>query len=129
MSERDIQTEILRWFARPDAPQARIWRNNVGAAVPVSVVRFAAAALRKGNVAGALAMLDQARPIAFGVEGAADLSGILATGRRLEIEVKSETGRQRPQQKLYEAMIQKHNGLYVLARSVSDVERALSEGA
>lgn len=66
-SERYIQNAILRAYAtRPDL---RIWRMNTGKA------RF------NGQV------------VQFGVPGQADLTGILPDGRRLEIEVKSPTGR------------------------------------
>jgi hypothetical protein len=63
--------------------------------------------------------------VRFGVPGQADISGLLSSGRRVEIEVKSATGRQSPQQRAFEAMISKFGGLYILARSVEDVELAL----
>lgn len=56
----------------------------------------------------------------FGTPGAADITGILPDGRRLEIEVKAATGRQSEQQKKYQAMIERFNGVYVLARSVEE---------
>lgn len=99
MSEQQIQNEILRAFAtRPDM---RLWRANSGAA-------------RFGD-----------RTVKFGVNGQADLTGILPGGRRLEIEVKAEKGRQSTAQKNYQAMIERFGGVYVLARSVEDVRVAL----
>ena len=99
MTEHQIQNAILREFGtRSDL---RIWRANTG------VARF------------------QNRTVRFGVPGQADLTSILPDGRRLEIEVKSATGRQSTDQKNYQQMIERLNGVYILARSVADVERIL----
>lgn len=100
MSEAAIQQAILAEFgARPDL---RIWRANV------------------------LVARDQSgRIIRAGIKGQADISGILADGRRLEIEVKTATGRQSQDQKRWQRMIERFNGLYILARSVEDVRAAL----
>lgn len=62
--------------------------------------------------------------VRFGLPGQADISGIMDNGRRLEIEVKSPSGRRSPAQDRYAAMIQKFGGLYILARSVDDVRNA-----
>lgn len=97
--ESRIQQSILREFAtRRDL---RLWRANAGVA-------------RIGT-----------RRIAFGIKGQADLTGILPDGKRLEIEVKTQTGKQRPEQANYQAMIERFGGVYILARSVDDVYRAL----
>ena len=50
----------------------------------------------------------------------ADLSGILADGRRLEIEVKALYGHQSEEQARYQAMIERFQGIYILARSADD---------
>ena len=99
MSEKQVQNAILRAFGT--IPQLRLWRANVGVA-------------RLGR-----------RMVRFGVPGQADLTGILPGGLRLEVEVKSLGGRQSPQQQAYQRMIQRFGGIYVLARSVEDVGRAL----
>lgn len=101
MTEAELMNQILLAFgARPDL---KIWRSNV------LVARD-----RTGRVVRA------------GIKGQADISGILAPqGRRVEIEVKTATGRQRPEQKNWQAMIEAMGGIYVVARSVEDVERAL----
>lgn len=113
--EHVIQNAILRAYGtRPDM---RIWRMNTGAA------KFSG------------------RLVQFGVPGQADLTGILPVevtcprcmeliarlGVRLEIEVKSETGRQEEEQRNYQAIIERFGGLYVLARSVEDVRNAIDE--
>ena len=52
--------------------------------------------------------------------GAADLSGLLYDGRRLELEVKTLVGRQRDTQTKWETMIRKFGGVYILSRSPED---------
>ena len=99
MKEKELQNEILRMFGT--TPRLRIWRANTG-----------------------VAQIDK-RFIRFGVPGQADLTGILPDGRRLEIEAKSPTGRQSDDQKNFQRMIEKFDGVYVLARSVDDVWNAL----
>jgi len=85
-------------------PGLRIWRNNTGAT-------------GTGNSF-----------VRFGLEGSADFLGILApTGRFLAIECKTLKGRQTEAQKAFQAMVERMGGLYVLARSVEDVEQALRE--
>ncbi len=99
MTEHQIQNAIIREFGtRPDM---RIWRANTGVA-------------KYGD-----------RVVRFGVPGQADLTGLFSDGRRLEIEVKSATGRQSKDQKRYQAMIERYGGLYVLAQSVADVRTAI----
>lgn len=102
VNEKRIQNAILREFGtRPDM---RVWRANVG-------VGF------YGR-----------RAVRFGVAGQADLTGILPDGRRLEIEVKAAGGRPSRDQRAYQRIIESFGGVYVLARSVDDVYRALRLG-
>lgn len=102
-SEAEIQAEVLRVLgARPDL---RLWRANTGAAIDPSTGRL----------------------IRFGVPGQADLSGILAGGRRLEIEIKSARGRQTPHQQFFGAMIVRFGGLYIVAHSLQDALSAIEE--
>ena len=75
------------------------WRNNVG---------------RKHN-------------LYFGKKGSADITGLLKSGRRLEIEVKDYKGKQTPEQIEFQRMIEKNNGIYILARSVDDVVDKLGD--
>ena len=99
MRERAIQNDILRAFG--SKRWMRLWRANVLAA-------------RMGD-----------RFVRAGVAGQADLTGILPDGRRLEIEVKSDRGRQTEDQRNFQRMIERFGGVYVLARSVEDVACAL----
>ena len=101
-TEQRIQTEIRREFG--SKPWCRLWRQNTGR------VRS-----------------DTGRWIELAPPGAADLTGLLADGRRFEIEVKSSTGQQSQEQRNFEAMIRKLGGVYILARSVDDVYRGLAD--
>ena len=57
--------------------------------------------------------------IAYGEPGQADLAGLMApNGRRLEIELKTPTGRLRATQRAYRERIERLGGLYVVARSL-----------
>ena len=96
--EAQIQNQIMREFAtRPDM---RLWRANV------------------------LAARMHGRLVRAGVPGQADLSGILADGRRLEIEVKSETGRLSEDQKRFGEMITRFGGVYIIVAIGEDVRYA-----
>lgn len=115
MTEHQLQNSILRAFAT--LPGLRLWRANTGVA-------------RYGN-----------RTVRFGVPGQADLTGILPVtlvcpacgieagrlGVRLEIEVKSETGKQSDEQRAYENIVTRFGGIYILARSVDDVWARVGE--
>jgi hypothetical protein len=101
-SEKATQNEILAAFGA--LPFLRLWRQNTGAAK-----------MRDGSY------------VAFGLVGSADLSGILRCGRRVEIEVKSATGRVRPEQERFANMIRAFGGFYVLARERLDVKTAIDE--
>ena len=99
-SERQIQNAILRAFGTKR--WMRLWRANVG-----------------------VAQIGR-RVVRFGVPGQADLTGILPAGRRLEVETKTLTGRQTQDQRNFQRMIESFRGLYVLARSVEYLRRALA---
>ena len=99
MKEKRLQNEILRAFGTKR--WMRLWRANTGVAQIGS------------------------RVVRFGVPGQADLTGILPDGRRLEIELKSDGGRQTEDQGNFQRMIERFGGIYVLARSLDDVEREL----
>ena len=99
-SEKALQNDILRAFGT--LPGLRLWRANVGVA-------------RIGT-----------RVVRFGIPGQADLTGILPDGLRLEIEIKSPTGRQTPEQVAFQNMIEKFHGIYILARSIDDVRQPLA---
>lgn len=100
MTEAQVQHAILLKYGAH--PRIRIARINTGAA------------------------LVRGRLVKFGVPGTADIVGLIApSGRFLAIEVKSATGRQSYDQKRFERVITAMGGVYVLARSVADVDAVL----
>ena len=102
MTEAEIQAQIIRRFGA--IPSIRIWRSNSGAAK---------------NAAGRL--------VRFNFKGYPDITGLIAPhGRALFIEVKSPTGRQTEEQKMFQRIAEKYGALYILARSVGDVSRGLT---
>lgn len=110
--ERDVQHAILRAFG--SHPRLRIARFNVG------VGWFARGEPARKRDPGAY-------PVRFGIPGLADIVGLIAPeGRALLIEVKSDTGRQSKEQRTMQRVITSFGGLYVLARSVADVDAALA---
>ena len=111
--EREIQHGVLKALGARE--ELRIWRHNVG---------FARDATGRG--------------IRFGLPGAADLQGIIRgrdpsrpLGRFLAIELKTPTGRQSPEQRAFQRMVEAMGGVYLLCRSVDDavagVARALAD--
>jgi len=96
-TETTIQSEIL--LAVGGDPRFRVWRQNTG--------------VGRALTGGAI--------VRFGVRGGADLSGlIVGTGQRLEIEVKTDRGKQSKAQVRFGNMINECGGLYIVARSDVD---------
>lgn len=88
--------------ALPGPPDGVWWRQNVGVGVAPGQ-----------------------RVIRFGVPGMADIGGVYR-GRHIEIEVKTDTGRQSEQQRRWERAVTRAGGVYVLARSIDDALAALA---
>lgn len=100
--ESVIQAEIL--LALGSRPDVRLWRASV----------LTARSLRTGKTYTA------------GLPGQADLTGFIQPeGWRLEVEVKTATGKQRPEQAAFERVITSGGGCYLLARSVADATAQL----
>lgn len=102
-SESVLVRAILEAYA--GHPRIALWRANTGVArVHGSHVRF-------------------------GKVGAADITGLRdalhARGQRIEIECKTEKGKQRPEQVEFQRMIEHFGGIYILARLVEDVKAVL----
>lgn len=101
MREAEIQFEILRaWGAHP---RLRLARINTGAA-----------------------MLS-GRLVRFNPPGTGDIVGLISpTGQMLMIECKTAAGRQREAQRTMQRIVTQFGGLYVVARSLADVDAALA---
>ncbi len=90
----ELLIEIPKFF------HCRVWRNN----------RVKAMVTGRGG---------KPRMVDAGIDGQADISGILApSGKRIEVEVKAPGDRQSEVQKAFQAMIQSHGGIYIVATSV-----------
>ncbi len=96
IKESHLQDAIRLALGRD--PEVAFFRNNIGHAVMT----------RGGRVT-------------FGVggPGGADLIGMIL-GRFAALEVKTPTGRQSPEQRQFQALVESKGGIYLLARSVDD---------
>ena len=95
-TESQLQDAIRLALGRED--DVCLFRNNVGSAE-----------MRGGH------------RVAFGVggPGAADLIGMFR-GRFLAAEIKTPTGRQSPEQRQFQQLVERRGGIYVIWRSVDD---------
>ncbi len=64
--------------------------------------------------------LDADRVIRFGLVGAADVTGLLPSGIRVELECKTGKGVQDAAQKSFQFMIERHGGIYLVVRSIPE---------
>lgn len=108
-AETPIVYEILAWIG--SRRWARAWRNNTG------LVRYTD---QNGNQ----------RRVRFGLKGQADITGILHDGKRLEIEVKkpgeeNRNDERRKRQKIFQGVIDRFGGVYILARSLAEAREEL----
>ena len=108
LREAVLQADILlKWGAHP---RVRLWRTTAGKA-------WAASNGGSGF-----------RPIQMNPTGSTDLTGIVTVAGRglfLAIEVKSATGRPSKEQLRWRAMLEERGAVYVLARTMDDVDRVL----
>lgn len=105
MSESGITKQTLLALSQLDG--VRVWRQNV-AKLPDLTGQW----------------------IQFGIPGMADVGGIAAPGGwRLEIELKKGKGHRNrkviERQKRWRAMIERHGGIYLLARNAQDAVEQL----
>ena len=100
MSESLIVAQCLEWLA---LHRVFAWRNNTGSY-----------------------KTPEGRYIRYGHVGSSDILGILPDGRFLGVECKTATGKQSKAQKVFQGMIERNNGVYVVARSAADLEAALA---
>jgi hypothetical protein len=85
------------------SPYLFLWKNNTGTA----------------------RAFDSNRVISFGLPGSPDIIGITNDGRFIGIECKTGKAVQSPQQKKFQAAIEKFNGIYILVRSVDETRESL----
>jgi hypothetical protein len=107
LSESQIQNAVrLVLCANTDFV---LWRNNIGTAIYRD---------KDGNVASRV-------EYGIGNPGGADLIGSWR-GRFAAIETKSEQGRQTPEQKIFQKLVESKGGLYAIVRSGAQARKLLS---
>lgn len=94
--ETALMREVLVKLTERFHPEGVFLRRNVGVAVSAS-----------GSV------------VRFGQPGMADIEGVFR-GHHVEIETKSERGRQSPAQRRWQAAVERAGGTYLLVRTVED---------
>lgn len=92
-------------------PGVRLWQQATGVAYTVDSVKLCLKLGGQGRFAEAVKCLKMTR---YGLNGAADLSGILPNGKRLEIEIKTGKAVQSKDQKTFMQMIRNKEGIYIL---------------
>lgn len=122
-SEKRILNESL--VAVSALPDVLAWRNNTGQAWQGT--HYRAATGQKITVQPGMVILMDARPIAFGLPGSADILGV-RRGRGFGIECKTPTGRQSEQQQKFQAAFERAGGLYGIARSPAEAVRIITGG-
>lgn len=129
MTERDIQAAIFR--AIGGRRDVRLFRNNVGAAWAGRQYS------ERDGQGGRILTLTDARRLEFGLHpGSPDLVGIQAVrvtpemvgqivGVFVGLEIKTPTGRVRPEQAMFLEMLDKFGAAAGIARNVEDAEKIL----
>lgn len=101
MTESQLQQQIRLALGRE--PDLVIWRNSVGVAE------------------------TNGRKQRFGLcKGSADLIGIGPGGRFFALEIKTLTGRIRPEQQLFVDLVNRRGGFAAIVRSVDEAWQALT---
>lgn len=100
-TEHQIQSAIMDYLK---AKKIFHWRNNSGAMLKT--------------------YKDKTFMVRFGAVGSPDIF-VLKNGKLYGIEVKSATGKMRPEQILFGAMIEENGGIFFVARSVDEVAKYL----
>jgi hypothetical protein len=117
-AERDVQAAGLELLQRHPAV-AWVRRQSVGAGFVINRRTF------ERLVAGGHLRESDARFISFGFPGAADHTGQLRGGRRLEVEYKAKGGRISDEQQVFHEAVNGAGGVHVFAYDVSDIIEAL----
>lgn len=118
-SEKAILNDTL--VALSAEPDTLIYRNNTGQAWQGKRITPPVGATIR--VTHGMVILEEARPIAFGLPGSGDGMGASA-GIPLAVETKTAKGRQAEIQRNFQRRWEQCGGLYILARSP---EQAVAE--
>ena len=116
-----LVNQTLLWLGK-NCPHIRVWKNPTGQAYTMTSVDDSI----KKLISGELTIWNFSKSlvrIAFGSVGQADITGIISpSGKRLEIEIKTGTGRQSEVQKNWQKMIEAMGGTYIVVRKLEDLE-------
>ncbi len=110
MREAEIQDRVRLELGDPTKYPLILWRNNTGQMIDAN-----------------------GRRVVFGCggKGAADLIGIWThadgRGQFVAIELKVEKGKQTPEQRTYQALIESRGGIYAVVRSVDEARQWAEE--
>lgn len=119
-SEKAIVNETL--VALSALPDSLVYRNNTGQAWQGKLVKRPIGS--PVIVQPGMVILEDARPVRFGLEGSGDIMGAIA-GIPIAVELKAAKGPQRAAQKLFQKAWELAGGFYVLARCASDAAAAV----
>lgn len=100
--ESQIVNACLRWLWLHGC---YVWRNNSGAWKPEGADRY----------------------IHYGTPGSADIIGVTRCGRFIAVEAKTLKGKLSPLQEVFKERVEDHNGIFILARSIDDLELRKAE--
>ncbi len=103
----------------------RVWKNNTGAGVPISVIKSLVFQFRGHQLVAEL----MKRIISFGLKDSADIEGILSNGKSLWIECKTGAGKQTKGQKNFENMIHSFKGVYFVVRPEDPILKWIIQAA
>lgn len=104
MNESAVLHACIQWLW---ANRCFIWRNNTGA--------YKKHYQRKDGS-------QSDHWIRYGLNGSADILGMTPNGRFLAVETKAAGNDLSPAQARFRDQVIAHNGLYILARSIDDLE-------
>lgn len=114
-SEKRVLAETLIELSA--MPQSLLWRHNTGQAWQGRRVEGRIGSMVR--LEPGMAVLRNAHPVRFGLEGSADIIGVIR-GHALAVETKTESGKQRDAQIMFERAWVKAGGIYILARSAEE---------
>lgn len=121
MSEKAILNETL--VAVSALPETLVYRNNTGQAWQGR--RLSARVGQTVVVRPGMTILQDARPINFGLEGSGDIMGA-HRARPLAIEAKDEGGGQSAVQVAFQRAWERVGGIYLLVKSAEEALKKLT---
>ncbi|MFG6567369.1 hypothetical protein [Sulfitobacter sp. 1A13679] len=124
MKERDIQKLIHVRLSKEYHGRGLFITRDVGQYIPAAEIAKAIKAIASGQ--NPLAVLKRLSRVMIGLKGEPDISGCL-DGRWIGIEVKTKTGRQRPDQIKFQKHIETRGGIYIVARSPDDAIQQIEQ--